>query len=181
MALPTPSHDQDTLASEYQYMPQYMPASDNTHYKVYLVAYEGLQEFDHHAIYVDSEPNLQLGPTGKSSGHVFHVQGSILEGMDFEVKKVVRHDLLFLTLGKSMLPVGWVLHENFVERIEKVCQNIPPPHSQLTLRSRPIYPNIPIRHCQHWAADAMHALCVAEVLEPLGPSDDQTVVLCPTS
>lgn len=153
-------------------------ASHNTHYKVYLGAYEGIQG-DHHVVYVDSEPNLERGPTGGSMGHIFHVQGNILNGMHFE-RRQVKHNPLFSPLGISMLPLGWILHDNFLQRTEEVCQRIPPPHKQYTL-GKPIYPNISIRHCQHWASDAVHALCAAGVLEPLALSDDRATLYPPRS
>ncbi|KAK4153044.1 hypothetical protein C8A00DRAFT_15708 [Chaetomidium leptoderma] len=153
-------------------------ASDNTHYRVYLATYLGVRENpNHHAIYVESEPNLDQGSEDISSGHLFHVKGSTLDGMQFELKRAQRNPL-FSFLGKSIQPVGWVSHDNFRERIERVCQRIPPPHKQFTLSGQ-MFPNVPPRDCHHWALDAIHALCAAGVLEPLGESDDRaTLIRC---
>ena len=153
---------------------QDMPSHD-THYKVYWATYEGAKNTDHHALYVDSMPNQDGDPRSPSSGWLFHATGSTIIGMTFEYKQA-QHNPIFSLAGKSMTPIGWVSHGKFDgEELKAVCRRIPLPHKQFTLSSR-TFPNIPIRHCQHWAFDAIHALCAAGVLEPLTSSDDKTTL-----
>ncbi|KAH6617607.1 hypothetical protein F5144DRAFT_607095 [Chaetomium tenue] len=162
-------------------------ASKDTHYKVYLAAYKGdchgygrmqgpdggAREADpeHHAIYVETVPGGDEDPNNRGSGCLFHSVGGTIWGMDFERKDTI--DPRLTSRGKRMTPMGWVSHGKFRDEFEAVCRRVPLPHSQRTLANRKIYPNIPLRHCQHWALDAIHALCVAEVLEPLTPSDSR--------
>lgn len=146
-----------------------MPSKD-THYKVYLAAYLGGNPgTDHHAIYVESVPGEDEDPNDMGSGCLFHSVGSTLFGMSFERKEPTKDPRLAST-GKRITPIGWVSHDKFRDEFEAVCRRVPLPHRQYTLAGQ-IYRNIPIRHCQHWALNAIHALCVASVLEPLTSSD----------
>jgi hypothetical protein len=105
-------------------------------------------------------------------GWLFHVEGNLLSGMAFEEK---RDNYPFVSAtGETIQQIGWISHEDFPQRIREVCEGIPPPKKQYNLRSSRLFPNEPIRHCQHWAREAIDAL-LAEVLEPLGPDDDRDI------
>lgn len=137
-------------------------ASELTHYRVYLAAYLGNPE--HHAIYVNSGTNCR-----PNFGYIFHVAGSLQLGMNFETKRCIHP--FRSHAGESMRQVGWVSQEDFLKRIEDVCLGITPPKKQFH-GPRRLFPQEPVRHCQHWAAEAIDALLSSGVLEPLRPNDN---------
>lgn len=139
-------------------------ASDKGRYRVYLAGYLGNHDSQHHAIYVDTDI-----VQGKRWGWLFHVTGNLLSGMTFEEKYAI-YPLLSAS-GESIQQLGWISYNKFPEGIREVCEGIPPPKSQYTLASKRLFPNEPIRHCQHWVREAMDALFVAGVVEPLGPEE----------
>ncbi|KAK4034988.1 hypothetical protein C8A01DRAFT_18299 [Parachaetomium inaequale] len=148
-------------------------ASEQTHYRVFLGFYLGLRG-DHHGIYVETDVNTNpVEPSQQNRGQLFHSRGSLQTGMHLEVKPVICP--LFSVSGKAVQQLGWVSRDNFRERIEEVCRGVPQPKKQFQLNKR-LFPDEPLRHCQHWASDAVEALFHAGVLEPLGPSDNGEVV-----
>jgi hypothetical protein len=143
-------------------------ASEQTHHRVLLASYLGSP--NHHGIYVESETATT---TNERWGRLFHVIGSLQSGMAFEVKRAIYP--LESPSGESVRHVGWVAHDNFIQRIEGVCANIPPPNKQFDFMRR-LFPNEPLRHCQHWVAEVVRALIDSGVLEPLGPLDNGETV-----
>ncbi|OIW34631.1 hypothetical protein CONLIGDRAFT_688526 [Coniochaeta ligniaria NRRL 30616] len=135
-------------------------ASTLTHYPAYLATYLGHRD-DHHAVYV--ETGIDKG------GHLFHVTGDIRIGMVFW-----QPHPFDTTAGLSVQHIGWISHDKLVE-IRVVCETIPPPPRQYEGPKR-LVPRHAIRHCQHWAADAIAALRERAILQPLGPGDDAAVV-----
>ncbi|KAH6634446.1 hypothetical protein B0J18DRAFT_19961 [Chaetomium sp. MPI-SDFR-AT-0129] len=152
--------------------------SQDTHYKVFLAEYCRIPE-NHHAIYIDSHPS---DPVSRH-GQIFHVIGSLQTGLKFETRTVV---FPFDTPGgESIQHIGWILKgdqtaEECFRRVEAVCLTIPPPKKQYNLMKR-LYPDEPIRHCQHWIQEAKEALFAANILEPLNPDDDGQVILRETT
>ncbi|KAH8907471.1 hypothetical protein BR93DRAFT_967375 [Coniochaeta sp. PMI_546] len=139
-------------------------ASTLTHYPVYLTTYWSPRD-DHHAIYVDTNT--------ESGGYLFHVEGSLQTGMAFVAKKAC-HPFISAT-GEPVRHIGWVSHHKFVD-IGRVCETVPPPCKQYELSKR-LVPRHAIRHCQHWAGEAIDALRKQAILEPLGPGDDAEVIM----
>lgn len=143
-------------------------ASVLTHYPVSLAAYLGARG-DHHAIYV----HLNKGSKEGLKGYLFHVIGSLQSGMALEVREEP-HPFDTPT-GDSVQQVGWVSHDMFVD-IERICKTIPPPEKQW-LGAKLLVRKTEIRHCQHWAAEAIDALRKEGILEPLGPSDNGAIIM----
>jgi hypothetical protein len=106
----------------------------------------------------------------KHLGWLFHVEGSLLNGMEFD-EKHADHPFVSAT-GETIQQIGWISHGDFPQRIREMCEGIPPPKKQYNLRSNRLFLNEPICHCQHWAREAIDALLDAGVLEPLGPDDN---------
>ncbi len=142
-----------------------MPATtecERLSYRVYLGRYLGNGKLDHHAIYVETD---QAG----QEGMLYDVTGTVLRGMEYRSRRGV--DPRLSATGLSRQHVGWITKENYL-RMESVFQNIPPPTAQLALNGSRLDRSKPLRHCQHWATEAIDALKAEELLDPLGPTDN---------
>ena len=90
-----------------------------SYYPIYLVEYLGVPR-NHDAIF------LENGSEG--AGTLFHVKGSIQEGMSYEVRVTTRMpDLSNSFVSKSQ--VGWVRTED-ADRVDAICRGNPPPAKQ---------------------------------------------------
>lgn len=142
--------------------------SELTHYRVYLAAYLGKPS--HHAIYVEIDTSCD-----PAREYRWHVQGNIMQGMTF-VNESCRNPLKSET-GESVRPIGWVLREDFFNRVQHVCRGIPPPKKQYDGPRKRLFPHEPIRKCQEWTAEAIDALRRAEVLERLSSTDEKGTIM----
>ena len=98
---------------------------------------------------------IETHELGKSSGHLYHVIGSILQGMKYEDKEMQNptHSASF----EKMSFIG-VMVSSDIPRFEAVCRSIEVPGRQLDLSSKRLDPSKPLRRCGEWAADAISAL-----------------------
>jgi hypothetical protein len=117
-------------------------------YRVYHALDIGVQR-SHQSIFIETHE------LGKSTGHLYHVVGSILEGMKYEDKetKDPRHSASF----EKMSFIGVILSSD-IPRFEAVCRSVEVPGRQLDLCSRRLDPSKPLRRCGEWTADAISAL-----------------------
>ena len=108
-----------------------------------------LGEPSHESIFI--ETNEQ----GQSTGHLYHVIGSILNGMTYEDKAMgnPKDSVSF----EKMSIIGIILSSD-IPRFESVCRSVEVPGRQLDLRSRRLDPSKPLRRCGEWTADAILAL-----------------------
>ncbi|KAM7210615.1 hypothetical protein V8F06_014005, partial [Rhypophila decipiens] len=129
-------------------------ASQLTHYPVWLVSHLSLGDVNHHVIFIQTVP----GPDCRR-GHRFHVLGSVQQGM-------------YMKLDDSLHPLdshschwmqhkGWLRHED-LERAREICRGVPPPAKQFDGAKR--LGRGPLRHCQHWVAEALDAMSTEGVL-----------------
>jgi hypothetical protein len=116
-------------------------------YRVYHVL--SLGEPSHESIFIETHE------LGQSSGHLYHVIGSILNGMTYEDKATEnpKDSVSF----EKMSFIGVTLSSD-IPRFESVCQSVEVPGRQLDLRSRRLDPSKPLRRCGEWTADAISAL-----------------------
>ena len=136
-------------------------------YRVYLGRYLTWKKSHHHAIYVETE-------AAKGEGMIYHVVGNLLTGMELGFGAAL--DPLRSTTGVSKQHLGWITKENY-HLMKAVCSMIPPPTAQMALDGTKLDLSQPIRHCQHWVAEAIDALKTGGLLDPLGPTDDPTIQL----
>lgn len=136
--------------------------SEPSSYRVYLGKYLTWKDTHHHAIYVETDEVNE-------EGVLYHAVGSVLRGMKLDIR--TDKDPLRSDTGVSRQQIGWVTKQNH-HRMQEVCLTIPPPAAQLALNGKKLNPSQPIRHCQHWVAEAIDALKAEGVLDPLGPTDD---------
>ncbi|KAI1147951.1 hypothetical protein F4825DRAFT_435579 [Nemania diffusa] len=85
-------------------------------YEVYLVQYLG-QPRNHHALLVC---------TNGSAGRLFHVKGSILKGMTYEVKETKDPQQSATFDGRKQ--IGWVSSSD-LGRFDAICRANPPPET----------------------------------------------------
>ncbi|KAF2236462.1 hypothetical protein EV356DRAFT_565600 [Viridothelium virens] len=110
-------------------------------YKAYLASSLSVRE-DHHAIFVETDDD--------HSGYLFHVVGSIREGMRFGHRPSRNPKESPLFVSEEYL--GTVSNANF-HQIESIVNAVEPPKKQFGGMKR-INPREPLRACQEWAADA---------------------------
>lgn len=101
---------------------------------------------DHIALFIQT--NLD-----DHTGYIFHVTGTIAQGMSFDHKEGKPEDSASF-LSKTC--IGTVAHTDF-PRVQTVVNNIPPPAKQFDGAKR-IDPSKPLRRCGEWAEEAIQAL-----------------------
>ena len=124
-------------------------------YQVYRVTENGLPLY-HQAIFVETHEN------GPQSGHLYHVKGTIQNGMLFEHRPAEEPDQWPMFAGKTHR--GVVLEADYPTRFISVCESVPPPKKQFE-GARRLYPKEPLRRCGEWAHEAVRALIDAGVLK----------------
>ncbi|KAK4206763.1 hypothetical protein QBC37DRAFT_380775 [Rhypophila decipiens] len=142
-------------------------ASRLTHYPVWLVSYFSLQDLSHHVIFIqtDNDPDIE-------GGHRFHVMGSLQQGMDTKLDCSIYYPLNTKSV-EWMQHKGWLRHGD-LERAREICSRVPPPAKQFRGARRLV--KGPLRHCQHWVAEALDAMRAEGVLEPLGDHDNGGII-----
>lgn len=114
-------------------------------HQVYLVSTAGLP-LDHQAIFVETNSD--------KSGQVFHVTGSIQNGMKYETEARENPEETPAFVSKELL--GRVAKADY-SRIDIICRQITPPAKQFDGPKR-IDPKMPLRRCNEWAQEAIEAL-----------------------
>ncbi|KAI7464773.1 hypothetical protein KC351_g15299 [Hortaea werneckii] len=122
-------------------------------YEVYQVDYAGAP-LNHQGVFVKMDDKT-------NSGRLFHVKGSLQQGMSFEEKAAPwREDSLSY---QAMTRLGVVDISDF-ERFQQVCATLPAPKKQFQL-SRRLYPDEPLRTCQEWTKEVIDDLKSQDVLK----------------
>ena len=121
-------------------------------YQVFLLSSLGAPR-DHQAIFVETKSD--------QSGQVFHVTGSIQDGMTYQSRPEARPEDSVTFVGKKLL--GTVATTDY-GRFESVCQRIPPPAKQFHGAKR-LHPHVPLRRCGEWARETVQALTDEGVLQ----------------
>lgn len=146
--------------------------SELTHYPVYLSVHIGSGKFDHHLIFIHTNYNDDENPKG---GYKLHVVGTLQKGMAMELKKM-GHPFETPTC-RLIQHKGWMRHRK-LEKAREICSGVPPPAKQFD-GPRRLAGRGPLRHCQHWVAEAFDAMRAEGVLEPLGEGDIDEIIYRP--
>lgn len=85
---------------------------------VYLVEYLGAPR-NHHAIFIETDDS--------QSGYLYHVKGTIQDGMTYEVKHRSNPEQSTTFAKKTYL--GWVNEPDY-SRVNDICGGVPPPKKQ---------------------------------------------------
>lgn len=125
-------------------------------YNVYKVAYVYPTAPTHHALFVETDD------TG--IGSIFHVRGSIREGMEYE-KRAGLTPRLQQHFSK-MVPVGTVPHTRLWYLMD-VCEGVPPPGRQSDDNDERINPGEPLYCCGEWLDSVIQELKCHGVLDNL--------------
>ncbi|KAI6865386.1 hypothetical protein KC343_g8763 [Hortaea werneckii] len=123
-----------------------------TSFKVYKAESPGMPR-DHHAIFVETN----IG----TSGRIFHVTGTIAQGMLYEEKEITFPDVSYSQEDMTLLGA---VDKADLDQFRQVCQSIPPPKKQFEGPKR-LYPKEPLRRCQEWTVEAIDALKIHGVLK----------------
>lgn len=119
-----------------------------TTHPVYRASETGIP-FNHQTIFVETH---EAGP---NSGHIYHVKGTIQQGMTFEHRPV--EELEKSPMFGAKTKVGTVSRQDYPARFLAVCEGVPPPKKQFDGAKR-LYPDEPLRRCGQWADEAVEAL-----------------------
>ncbi|ORY13488.1 hypothetical protein BCR34DRAFT_623770 [Clohesyomyces aquaticus] len=111
-------------------------------YNVYLREHVGRAR-NHHVIFVQTESN--------GGGFIFQVARNIQQGIAFDHKRAKPSKESETCLSQEK--IGTVTKANF-DRIQSIVETLPPPPKQFNGPKR-INPNVPLRRCQEWTADAI--------------------------
>lgn len=127
-------------------------------FNVYTVEYLGWRG-NHVAIFVVEKPESD----GTGSGRLYHVTGSIQEGMKYEARdsKPFRESTSFVP-GSQIL-IGTVKDVSMPD-FEAVCEATPVPRRQMNLRGRVLDPSKPVRRCRRWVEEAVEKLLATGIV-----------------
>ena len=123
-------------------------------YRVYRASETGIP-FNHQTIFVETHEN------GPKCGHIYHVTGTIQNGMAFEHRPADELEKSPMFGSKTL--VGTISREDFPGRFLEVCESVPPPKKQFEGNKR-LFPSEPLRRCGQWADETVVILGEAGVL-----------------
>lgn len=135
-------------------------------YNIYTAEYHG-GKLNHIAIFVrdsDAPP--------EASGRCYHVTGSVLAGMKFEIRERESPLVAPDHAPDTMLLVGTVSKDK-IARFEDVCNATPPPEPQLKLNCKPKDPSKPLRRCGEWVKEVLAKLKDGILLEAQKTDDGE--------
>lgn len=92
-----------------------------------------------------------------ADGKCFHVTGTILNGMQFEMR--TRESPLEAPdhVPNTMILIGTV-DDGKMDAFEATCRSIPPPEPQVHLNGKLKDPSKPLRRCGEWIQEAVEKL-----------------------
>lgn len=148
-------------------------ASRLTHHPVYLCSYVSPGLYNHHTIFIVTDDDSNSRP---KRGHRLHVIGNLQQGMEISIERDRPPPF------GTPAAVGWVRHEGWIrhkdlERAVEICSGVPAPAKQFDGPRRLGQKGVPLRHCQHWAAEALDAMRAEGVLAPLRESDSDELII----
>lgn len=113
-------------------------------YSVYTVELLGSGPRNHVRLFVKTRDD--------GSGQIFHVIGTILQGMTFETRSegVPENEVLFVPGSKKY--VGEIA-QSAIGELDALCRSIPPPAAQMNLNGTRKDPTKALRRCGEWAGE----------------------------
>lgn len=127
----------------------------STYYSLYQAYYHGMPR-EHQGIFVETHE------TGTGTGHLYHVIGTVLQGMNYNHRTEVRPEDSPEFARKQDL--GYIKQAEY-GKFQQICEAIEIPGKQLDLRGRRLDTTKPVRRCGDWVRDAIEALKNQEVLK----------------
>ncbi|KFY31675.1 hypothetical protein V493_00904 [Pseudogymnoascus sp. VKM F-4281 (FW-2241)] len=113
-------------------------------YGVYTVELLGSGPRNHVRLFVETQ--------GDGGGQIFHVIGTILQGMTFETRSETKPESDVLFVSGSQKYVGRIAQSAMGE-LDALCRLIPPPAAQMNLNGTRKDPAKPLRRCMEWVED----------------------------
>lgn len=115
-------------------------------YTVYTAEYLGSP--NHVGLFVETSSD--------GSGQIYHVVGTILNGMTYENKlgKKPEDSVSFVPGSKKV--VGRIAQAD-MGKLDSLCRSIPPPARQVMLNGSRIDPSKPLRRCGEWVEEVKTA------------------------
>ncbi|CAG7922317.1 unnamed protein product [Penicillium olsonii] len=101
---------------------------------------------NHIAIYIETAPD-------EDAGWLYHVTGTILNGMDYTPRETPNPAHLPEYVPSSMKQLATIEEDNLDKFVKEVCLAVPPPRAQVTLRGARLYPGTPLYRCGDWLKD----------------------------
>ena len=115
-------------------------------YSIYTVELLGSGPRNHVRLFVETQED--------GGGQIFHVTGTILQGMTFETKPETRPESVVLFVSGSKKYVGRIAQSAMGE-LEELCRSIPPPAAQVNLNGTRKDPTKPLRRCGEWVEEVI--------------------------
>jgi hypothetical protein len=115
-------------------------------YSIYTVELLGSGPRNHVRLFVETQED--------GGGQIFHVVGTILQGMTFETKPEMRPESVVLFVSGSKKYVGRIAQSAMGE-LEELCRSIPPPAAQVNLNGTRKDPMKPLRRCGEWVEEVI--------------------------
>ena len=122
-------------------------------YNLWTAEYHGGGPRNHIRLFLETEAN--------GDGGIYHVIGSILNGMSYERRPDKKLDESATYVPDSATRIGSI---EDVDRLEAVCQSVPPPEAQMRLNGSKLYPNKPLRRCGEWVQEVIEELRQQQIL-----------------
>lgn len=119
-------------------------------YNVYKVESLGNGDRNHQAIYIETDPSA---PPESTRGHLYHVTGTILNGMEYDPRPTVDPEFLPEHIPGSKKQTATIAREDLVRFENECCLAVPAPRAQVTLSGKRLYPGMPLYRCGDWLQD----------------------------
>ena len=130
-------------------------ASATGTYKVFTAEYLGSP--NHVGIYVNTD--------GLKGGQIYHVVGTVLNGMTYETKHSKDPEESATFVPDSMVYVGQISHSD-LDRLDQACRAIEPPGKQLRLNGSRIDPSKALRRCGEWVEEVKEKILKEALVVP---------------
>lgn len=113
-------------------------------YSVYTVELLGSGPRNHVRLFVETQND--------GSGQIFHVIGTILQGMTFETRLEIKPESDVLFVPGSQKYVGRIA-QSAMGGLDELCRSIPPPAAQMSLNGTRKDKTKPLRRCGEWVEE----------------------------
>ncbi|OBT90293.1 hypothetical protein VE02_03352 [Pseudogymnoascus sp. 03VT05] len=117
-------------------------------YSVYTVELLVSGPINHVRLFVETQED--------GGGQIFHVIGTILQGMTFETRPEIKPENDVLFVPGSQKYVGRIA-QSAMRELDELWRSIPPPAAQMNLNGSRKDPTKPLRRCGEWVEEVKEA------------------------
>lgn len=103
-------------------------------------------------------------------GQKFHVTGTVLKGMNFEINNCDSPYDLGSYVEGSIKRIGTV-EVNKMDLFKKACEEVEVPGAQVLLNGKPKDSSKPVRRCGDWVRDAKAKLIAEGIIQACDPPE----------